>query len=347
MRSTPSDQSEAMSMNDTSVPIIDIGAFLAGDPAARKSIPEAVARACERIGFFTIVGHGIGPDIISGAKDAANAFFDLPTADKMRVRSSDAALSRGYRGIGNEGLAGTRANETPPDLKEVFHLGPPDFPHDAYHTAPEALPHFVDDVWPASPAGFRPAFTAYYRAAEKLAADLMRIFALALDLPESFFADKIDHHISALRIINYPEQRVAPLPGQLRAGAHSDYGTLTILLGENQPGSLEVYTRGGQWMPVQFPPDCFVINIGDLMMRWTNDRWVSTLHRVVNPSEAEAARARRLSLVFFHHPNYDAEVACIPTCADPGNPPRYPPVKAGPYRSDKYKQAANVKPTAA
>ena len=109
--------------------------------------------------------------------------------------------------------------------------------------------------------------TAYYRATEKLGADLMRIFALALELPEDFFADKIDRHISALRIINYPEQPRAPLPGQLRAGAHSDYGTLTILLGENQPGSLQVYAKSGQWMDVLIPPQSFVINIGDLMMR--------------------------------------------------------------------------------
>jgi isopenicillin N synthase-like dioxygenase len=333
-------------MSDEIVPVIDIAPFLAGDPAGRKAIPAAVARACEEIGFFTIVGHGIDPRLIAAATGAARHFFDLPPSAKVAVRSADAAISRGYRGIGNEGLAGTRADETPPDLKEVFHLGPPDFPHDAYHEAPEAKAHFVDNVWPPAPADFRPAVTAYYRATEKLAADLMRLFALALDLPEAFFADKIDRHISALRIINYPEQPSAPLPGQLRAGAHSDYGTLTILLGENQPGSLEVYTRRERWMPVDIPPDSFVINIGDLMMRWTNDRWISTLHRVVNPPETVAARARRLSLVFFHHPNYDAEVACIPTCADANNPPRYPPVKAGPYRKDKYEQAARVKPAA-
>jgi isopenicillin N synthase-like dioxygenase len=122
-------------------------------------------------------------------------------------------------------------------------------------------------MWPPSPPAFRPAVTAYYRATEKLGADLMRIFALALELPEDFFADKIDRHISALRIINYPEQPRAPLPGQLRAGAHSDYGTLTILLGENQPGSLQVYAKSGQWMDVLIPPQSFVINIGDLMMR--------------------------------------------------------------------------------
>jgi isopenicillin N synthase-like dioxygenase len=334
-------------MSDEIVPVIDIGPFLAGDPAGRKSIPQAIARACEEIGFFTIVGHGIDPELIGAATGAARQFFALPSAEKMPARSADATISRGYRGIGNEGLAATRADQTPPDLKEVFHLGPPDFPHDAYHRATEAQPHFIDNVWPESPARFRPAVTAYYQATEKLAADLMRMFALALTLPEIFFADKIDRHISALRIINYPEQMAAPLPGQLRAGAHSDYGTLTILLGENQPGSLEVHTRNGGWIPVHIPPESFVINIGDLMMRWTNDRWMSTLHRVVNPPEAMAARARRLSLVFFHHPNYDAEVACIPTCSDAANPPRYPPVKAGPYRSEKYSQAARIKPAAA
>jgi len=334
-------------MNNNVVPVIDISGFLEGDAAARRDVPRAVAQACENIGFFTIVGHGIDPKLIAAASGAARKFFDLPAAEKSRARSSDPKLSRGYRGIGNEGLAGTRADETPPDLKEVFHLGPPDFPHDAYHLEPSAHAHFVDNVYPASPSEFRAAVTSYYRATEKLASDLMRIFALALNLPETFFADKIDKHISALRIINYPEQTRAPLPGQLRAGAHSDYGTLTILLGENQPGSLEVKVRSGEWMSVHIPPDSFVINIGDLMMRWTNDKWVSTLHRVVNPPEPVAAKARRLSLVFFHHPNYDAEVACIPTCADAAHPARYPAVKAGPYRVDKYAQAARVKSTAA
>jgi isopenicillin N synthase-like dioxygenase len=333
-------------MSGDTVPVIDIGPFLAGEPAGRKAIPQAIAGPCEGIGFFTIVGHRVDRNLIMAATTSARQFFDLPAAEKVVVRSPDPGLSRGYRGIGNEGLAGTRAGQTPPDLKEVFHLGPPDFPHDPYHTVPEARPHFVDDVWPSSPAAFRADITAYYRAVEKLGADIMRMFALALDLPEDFFADKIDRHISALRIINYPEQPQAPLPGQLRAGAHSDYGTLTILLGENQPGGLQVKPRSGDWMDVVIPPQSFVINIGDLMMRWTNDRWVSTLHRVVNPPTPVAAAARRQSLVFFHHPNYDAEVACIPTCTDATHPPRYPPVKAGPYRSDKYVQAT-IKPTAA
>jgi isopenicillin N synthase-like dioxygenase len=110
-------------MSDTIVPVIDIGPFLAGDPAARQSVPQAVAGACEEIGFFTIVGHGIDSKLIGAATGAARQFFDLPLAEKMRARSADANISRGYRGIGNEGLAGTRADETPPDLKEVFTSG--------------------------------------------------------------------------------------------------------------------------------------------------------------------------------------------------------------------------------
>src|SRR5712671_5775923 len=117
------------------VPIIDIGPFLAGDPEGRKSVPRAVAGACEEIGFFTIVGHGVDPALIAAATGAARAFFDLPAPETLSARSTDAAVSRGYRGIGNEGLAGTRADQTPPDLKEVFHLGPPDFPHDDYHAS--------------------------------------------------------------------------------------------------------------------------------------------------------------------------------------------------------------------
>ena len=111
----------------------------------------------------------------------------------------------------------------------------------------------------------------------------MEIFALSLGVDRHFFADKIDHHPSSLAAVNYPDQATPPLPGQIRAGEHSDYGTLTILLSENKPGGLQVRTRAGEWQDVVTRPDSFVVNIGDLMMQWTNDRWISTVHRVVNP----------------------------------------------------------------
>ncbi len=177
---------------------------------------------------------------------------------------------------------------------------------------------------------------AYYRQMERLARDIMRIFAVALDLPERFFDDKIDKHVSRVRAINYPDQREAPLPGQLRAGEHTDYGSITILKIEDAPGGLQVKTRQGEWLNVEAVPDAFVVNIGDLMMHWTNDRWISTLHRVLNPPRDAALGTRRISLAFFHQPNYDALIECLPSCQGPGNPAKYPPVTSGEHRNRKF-----------
>lgn len=162
---------------------------------------------------------------------------------------------------------------------------------------------------------------------------MMSLCAIALGLDEHFFAQKIDRHISAMRINHYPAQEGTPLEGQLRAGAHTDYGTLTILNGENTAGGLQVLTRDGTWIDVETAPDTFVVNIGDLLMRWTNDRWVSNSHRVVNPPGTKSDEAR-LSIAFFHHPNYDALIECVA----PEGEAKYPPVLSGAYRELKYRQ---------
>ncbi|MGE0253742.1 MAG: isopenicillin N synthase family dioxygenase [Alphaproteobacteria bacterium] len=330
-------------MADESVPVIDI-APSRRDQAGHAGVARKIAAACETIGFFTITGHGVDGAVIEALRAASGAFFAQPAAAKAMAGPPAPSVPRGYRAIGDEGLGASDGDATPPDLKEVFHLGPIDYPADAYHLTAAARPHFIENVWPAAPAGFRPAATAYYRAMERLAGDLMALFARALDVPPADFARRIDRHISALRIISYPPLSGTPRPGQLRAGAHSDYGTLTILLSENKPGGLQVRTRSGAWIDVLTPPDAFVINIGDLMMRWTNDRWMSNQHRVVNPPPEAGDASRRLSVVFFHHPNYDAEIACIDSCAGPGTPAKYPPVLAGPYRLDKYTRTRIAEP---
>ena len=155
---------------------------------------------------------------------------------------------------------------------------------------------------------------------DALAIDLMRLFALALDLPERYFDSSVDRSISRLRVRNYPAPAETPEPGQLRAGAHSDYGSLTILKTEDRPGGLQVLGKDGAWLDVPHLPGCFVVNIGDMLARWTNDRWVSTLHRVVNPPPDRVAESRRQSVVFFQNPNYDAVVSCLPSCVDGANP---------------------------
>lgn len=319
-----------------SVPVIDVGPFLRQE-ADHAAIPRAIAEACEHIGFFSIVGHGVDATLIARTVALAAEFFARPLAEKRRVQPAAAGQPRGFRAMGDEGLAYTRAGAAAFDLKEVYQIGPA-FDESPYYRTADALPHFMPNVWPADMPAFAPTFTGYYDAMQALAIQLMRACALALDLPERWFDSKIDRHISALRVLHYPAQSGAPEAGQLRAGAHSDYGTLTILLSQNVSGGLQVMSKQGDWIDVHAPAGSFVINVGDLLMRWTNDRWISTLHRVLNPPP-DRINDGRLSLAFFHHPNYDTEVRCIESCLRPGETPKYPPVCAGPYRVQKYAQA--------
>jgi isopenicillin N synthase-like dioxygenase len=138
------------------------------------------------------------------------------------------------------------------------------------------------------------------------------------------------------RALRYPSQVQPPEPGQMRAGAHSDYGSLTILRQEQRPGGLQVQNKAGEWVDVPAIPGAFVVNIGDLMMQWTNDLWVSTMHRVVNPPRDLAGDSDRISLVFFHQPNYDAMVSCLPSCATADKPAKYAPVSSGDHLSSKF-----------
>jgi isopenicillin N synthase-like dioxygenase len=250
---------------------------------------------------------------------------------------ADIKSPRGYKPVGYEALGHGNANMTPPDLKEYYHLGRERWPDEPYFTSAEGRRYFVPNVWPSRPAGFAEAAERYYGAMERLVGELMCLIALGLGLDEHFFDDKIDKHITAMRLNFYPELKEPPAPGQLRGGAHTDYGLLTILNGENVPGGLQVETRKGEWLDVETDPDTFVVNIGDLLMRWTNDRWVSNVHRVVTPPAA-AAGAKRLSIAFFHHPNYDAVIECI---CPPGEA-KYPPVRSGEYRDLKYRQTRLV-----
>ena len=311
------------------VPVIDVAPFQAGDAAAKRAIARQVGAAVNDIGFLVITGHGVAPDLIGAVQRASAAFFDLPLEEKNRVLRPAPDVTRGYIPIEAESVGRSQGLDVPGDLNESLMIGPVDATDDAYFTGPAAGKHFHPNLWPARPADLRPLYEDYFRTMGALAADLMAMFALALDLPEDFFADKIDRHISRLRVRNYPAPLTPPLPGQLRAGAHADYGSLTILRTEDKPGGLQVLNRAGDWVDVPIAPDSFIVNIGELMARWTNERWRATLHRVVNPPMDQAAASRRLSLVFFHNPNYDAPVAALPGTVPPGATPKYPPTTSG------------------
>jgi isopenicillin N synthase-like dioxygenase len=288
------------------VPVIDISA----EPS---QVAGEVARACREIGFLTVVGHDVAGEVVDATAEAARTFFDLPADEKRALTHGEQTLGLPvYRPLRSESLAASLGQQTPGDLKESLDWGP-------------AVPGFG---WPERPPGLRRHFEAYFEELSALGERIRRLFALALDLPQDWFEPFFRDHSSSLRVINYPRPEGRIEPGQLRAGAHTDYGCMTILRTEDAPGGLQVQTRAGEWVDVHAVPGAFVVNLGDMMARWTNDRWTATLHRVAVPPADRAARSRRQTIVFFHDPRADAVIECIPSCAGPEHPPRYEAITA-------------------
>ncbi|EDP61981.1 oxidoreductase, 2OG-Fe(II) oxygenase family protein [alpha proteobacterium BAL199] len=310
------------------IPTIDIAPFLNGSAADKRAVADKVAAACRDIGFLVIAGHGIGRDTLERTFERSFAFYDLDAETKTRWHPTGAARQRGYHGVATRSLASTLGNKTPQDLRESVFLGPID-DHSAHFAAlPDAATAYAPNLIPDQPDGVAEAFTGIYRAYERLSLDLLRIFAVALDLPEEHFTPLMGRHFSILGVHHYPALAAPPEPGQLRAGAHTDFGAMTILAMTEGRGGLEAQTPDGRWLPVLPQPGELVVNLGDMMQRWTNDRWVSTLHRVVVPEIGDTG-SRRLSIGYFVHPDFDADIRCIPTCLRPGEAPKHPPITAG------------------
>ena len=317
------------------IPIIDLRPHFAGTAADKRALATRVGKACEEIGFLVVCNHGLPSDLIDRAFTVAREFFDLPIEEKRKFAPADPATPRGYTAFRTKNLGRTLGQATPPDLREQFYIGPLEPDPDRYAAYPGAGRFYSANIWPERPSAYRPVFSRLYREMEALSVALMHLFALALDLPESFFDDKIDHHFSALPANHYPAPPADVAPGQIRAGAHTDFGSLTILAIDDAPGGLQVDVPGAGWQTVAAPPKALVVNLGDMMARWTGDRWRSTLHRVTNPPAAAGRGSRRQSIAYFLHPNYDAEVACLPSCRLPGAAPKYPPIMAGEHMRQK------------
>lgn len=326
------------------IPLIDVGPLLTRrDAAAVKAVADELGQACRTTGFFGVTGHGVAEATISRLFAEAYGFFDCPYEEKMTVVRPRPEQNRGYIRTGDETLARLAGKETPPDMKELFAIGPFDYPDDAYHRSPAAYPSFAPNRWPACAPGLEPAMKAYWQAVERLAKAIAGGFAVALDLPIGFFDDKVGRNTSQLRVMHYPEQATAPVPGQLRAGEHTDLGMMTILTSDNDRGGLQVKRRGGDWLDVPVIEGAFMVNIGDLMMRWTNDTWVSTPHRVVNPPAGAGAASRRLSIGYFFIPDYDTAIACIDSCRSADRPAKYETLSVHDYRTARFAATAGLK----
>jgi isopenicillin N synthase-like dioxygenase len=265
---------------------------------------------------------------------ATDEFFALPLDVKLAYRPPGPHINRGYAAKGTEGLTySLGVAGRPPDLFEAFNVGPETTPPGLGLAARQ---EFAPNIWPEETASLRPALVTYFEAVAALCDRVTRLLAVALDLEAGFFEDKTDHSTNTLRVNHYERApgEPDPLEGQQRMGAHTDYGILTVLYADPIPG-LQIVAPDRQWHDVQPPEGTFLCNLGDLLAQWTNDRWRSTLHRVVPPPWSSTGPAQRRSVAFFHDGNFDALVECLPTCCSAENPPRYPPVVAGEHLSAK------------
>ncbi|GHD22399.1 isopenicillin N synthase family dioxygenase [Tianweitania populi] len=303
------------------IPVIDIAPFIANE-AGSADVVRAVEAACRNLGFLLVTGHGVPKDVTARLYDTARAFFDEPQEWKVgQGRGTSEIGGVAFSPIADEALAATMGLKTPGDFKESLNYGP-------------RLP---GDAWPSKPSGLESAFEDYFSEMEILAGHLRRIFCSAIGLAPDHFEKEFVDHLSALRVINYPEQHVEPEPGQLRAGVHTDYGFMTILRSEASQGGLQVRNRDGEWLDAPSIEGAYVINIGDAFMRWTNDEWVSTPHRVANPPSGYGGTARRQSIPFFLNPSKDTVIECLPAFAGQGA--KYEPITYGEYIKVKTGQA--------
>lgn len=303
------------------IPIVDISAFIKGGEGAAEVV-RAVEAACRSIGFLLVTGHGVNPEVTARLYNSARAYFDEPQEWKVEQgRTTEVIGGMSFAPLAEEALAATLGLKTPGDFKESLNYGP----------------RLGGGAWVDRPEGLHQAFLDYFAEMETLSRHMRRIFCSAIGLEPDYFEADFEDHLSALRVINYPEQFTAPEPGQLRAGVHTDYGFMTILRSEASQGGLQVQNREGQWIDAPSVEGAYVINIGDAFMRWTNDEWVSTPHRVANPPSGYAGQARRQSIPFFLNPKKDTVIECLPAYAGKGA--KYPPITYGDYIGLKTKQA--------
>jgi len=300
--------------------VIDLGGLLSHDAASVSRVAGELGRACRGAGFFYVRNHGVPDALTSGIFDVARALFAAPSTIKEELAISRSRHNRGYVGVATESL-----NLAQADQKEAFNIG-----LDLAESDPEVIagkPFRGVNLWPAIP-GFRDTALGYFNALWRLGLDLHLAIAADLGLPETFFADKFDRPMATLRLLHYPPRAAnqAELPG---AGEHTDYGSITILLTDDV-GGLEVRRRDGSWIKAPPIPGAFICNIGDCLMRWSNDVYVSTPHRVTSPPGRD-----RYSVAFFLDPNPEALIECLPGCHGPGEAAKYPPILAADYLTQR------------
>eukprot|EP00195_Chlamydomonas_chlamydogama_P011151 CAMPEP_0202891964 /NCGR_PEP_ID=MMETSP1392-20130828/1858_1 /ASSEMBLY_ACC=CAM_ASM_000868 /TAXON_ID=225041 /ORGANISM="Chlamydomonas chlamydogama, Strain SAG 11-48b" /LENGTH=325 /DNA_ID=CAMNT_0049575839 /DNA_START=25 /DNA_END=1002 /DNA_ORIENTATION=+ len=307
-------------MSELQVPVVDLSGT---DPASCARQAEEIRKASLETGFFYVSNHGIDKDVLDNVFEAQREFFRLPVEEKLTIKAD--VNNRGYTPMAEETL--DPANQKSGDTKEGLYFG--------RHVDPDSeeakKPLHGPNQWPSEELvpGYRARTEVYFEQVKALSNRLVHLIATSLGLPADFFNPYFNPPVTVLRPLRYAPVKSDPGEGLFGCGAHSDYGMITVLATDEVPG-LQLHINGS-WVDVAPLPGCLIINLGDMLERWTNGTYKSTLHRVVNSRGAE-----RFSIAFFFEPSFDALVEVLPGCCSPDQPPRYEPITFGQHILNKY-----------
>ena len=307
-----------------SIPSVDLADFLSGDPVKKNDFVQKLGKAYEEVGFVAVKNHGVPDELIADLYKYVQEFFSLPLDHKKTYEIPELAGQRGYTSFGKEHAKGSDA----PDLKEFFQYG--QVPRD----------NFKEEDYPANvqvgevPV-FNKTFDDAYRAFEKSGTALLQAIALYLGLDEHYFDGYVHNGNSILRAIHYPPITHEPASA-IRAEQHEDINLITLLVGASADG-LEILTKQGEWVAVTSLPEQIVVNVGDMLQRFTNNKLMSTTHRVVNPKR-ELWHTSRFSIPFFLHPRSSMSLRCLDTCVDEAHPISYEDATAGEYLDERLRE---------
>ncbi|MEH3079041.1 MAG: hypothetical protein PGN11_20680 [Quadrisphaera sp.] len=321
------------------VPVVDISSYVdRGTAEARAATATAMDAACRTVGFVQVVGHGVPEQTAAGLASAVDDFFGLPLETKKRLRAPK-GVNRGYTPPKSENLSlslGVEAASRMNDFFEAFNTGAAvsDYPDAPVPLDPA---HYPEDLWPGEDLvpGFRERVQAWEAEAGRVARTLTDVFADALGLEPGWFRGVTGHSLDVLRMNNYAlPPGTVDLDGDLTGmGEHTDYGIVTVLWADQVPG-LQVLGADGAWHDVMPADGALLVNLGDVMARWTNERWMSTLHRV-KPPIVDGTIERRRSAAFFHDGDVDAVITALPGTVEDGEVPLYPPMTVGEHIAAK------------
>ena len=307
-----------------SIPSVDLADFLSGDPVRKNDFVQKLGKAYEEVGFVAVKNHGVPDELIADLYRYVQEFFSLPLEHKRTFEIPELAGQRGYTSFGKEHAKGSDA----PDLKEFFQYG--QVPRDNFDEEEYPPNVEVNDIAP-----FNQTFEDAYRAFEKSGKALLQAISLYLGLDEHYFDDYVHNGNSILRAIHYPPITLEPASA-IRAEQHEDINLITLLVGASADG-LEILTKQGEWIPVTSLPDQIVVNVGDMLQRFTNNKLCSTTHRVVNPKR-ELWHTSRFSIPFFLHPRSSMSLRCLDTTVDASHPKAYEDATAGEYLDERLRE---------